>query len=117
MGGGELCFQRAFAAGEANYMRYKFVDKGLLPLGQLPLKLGQLTAWPNSHVHRLASLTNHSGGETAQRRIVVFWLVNPDRRIISSRHVAPQQNSAMTIEEAKAHRVELMEERKRHKQD
>jgi len=90
-------------------------DKGLVPLGRLPLKLGQLTAWPNSHVHKLAPLRNKASAP-AQRRIVVFWLVNPSHRIVSTKHVAPQQGT-MSLEDAKQHRLELMEERKLHKQD
>jgi len=125
LAGGELEFQRAWTRMEAGRFgglpqcRAQAVEdcinKGLAPLGRLPLELGQLTAWPNSHVHKLSPLTN-TGDAPAQRRIVVFWLVNPEKRIVSSRHVPPQQ-SVMSLDEAKAHRVELMEERKRHKQD
>eukprot|EP00928_Gymnodinium_smaydae_P035130 TRINITY_DN2477_c0_g1_i1.p1 TRINITY_DN2477_c0_g1~~TRINITY_DN2477_c0_g1_i1.p1 ORF type:complete len:611 (+),score=91.58 TRINITY_DN2477_c0_g1_i1:169-2001(+) len=123
--GGDLEFQRAWTQVEGGRLsglpqcRAQEVDaciaKGLCPLGRLPLELGQLTAWPNSHVHKLSPLKNE-GDHAAQRRIVVFWLVNPNKRIVSTRHVPPQQG-AMSLEEAKAHRLKLMEERKRHKQD
>jgi len=123
--GGELEFQRAWTKKEvgcfAGLPQYRTpaldrcIERGLCPLGRLPLELGQLTAWPNSHVHKLLPLTNR-GDAPAQRRIVVFWLVNPERRIVSSRHV-PWQQLVMNLDEAKAHRSELMEERKRHKQD
>lgn len=123
--GGELGFQRAWTKAEAGLFAGlpqcrslgvdSCIERGLCPLGRLPLEVGQLTAWPNSHVHKLSPLTN-GGGEPAQRRIVVFWLVNPERRIVSSRHVPPQQ-AGLSLEEAKAHRAQLMEERKRHKQD
>merc|ERR1719420_255525 len=93
----------------------EFIQKGLCPLGRVPLDLGQITAWPNSHVHKLAAIANTSERDV-QRRIVVFWLVNPRRRIVSSKHVGPQQDT-ITLDDAKAYRVELMEERKRHKQD
>jgi len=123
--GGDLEFQRAWTTVEAGRFGglpqcraeplEQCIQRGLCPLGRLPLELGQLTAWPNCHVHKLAPLQNN-GDKTAQRRVVVFWLVNPDRRIVSSRHVPPQQGS-MSSEEAKKVRLELMEERKRHKQD
>merc|ERR1711865_733620 len=115
--GGNLEFQRAWTTDEAglffsslpHQLRPAAVDaciqKGLCPLGQLPLELGQLTAWPNSHVHKLAPLHNH-GDLAAQRRIVVFWLVNPERRIISTKHVPPQQVS-ISLEEAKRFRLKL----------
>jgi len=122
--GGELEFQRAWTrveVGRFNSLPQDVVSirsciqRGLAPLGRVPLEFGQLTAWPNSHVHKLSPLTNRCDAP-AQRRIVVFWLVNPDRRIISSRDVPPQQ-ATMSLEEAKMHRAALMEERKRHKQD
>merc|ERR1712129_91643 len=125
--GGDLKFQRAWTQQEAGFLvgslpqcRASCVDKfvqekGLVPLGRLPLKLGQLTAWPNSHVHKLAALAN-KGSAPAQRRIVVFWLINPDRRIVSTKHVAHQQG-VISRADAEKYRVELMEERKHHKQD
>lgn len=45
-----------------------------------------------------------------------FWLVNPDVRVLSTKHVTKQQGT-MPLEEAQRHRLELMEERKRHKQN
>merc|ERR1711998_710976 len=53
------------------------------------------------------------------RRIVVFWLVDPTERIVSTANVDPQQVSmggSMKLEDAKQFRLEMMEERKRHKQ-
>ena len=87
---------------------------------------GRLLVWPNSHVHKISRMVNN-GEETAVRRIVVFWLVNPDVRILSTADVARQQgrlkkpvgssSEEEDVEEARAHRLKLMEERKRHKQD
>merc|ERR1719433_750971 len=123
--GGELEYKRAWTKTEVGRFSglpqcrartiEDYIERGLAPLGRVPLEFGQLTAWPNSHVHKLSPLTNRSDAP-AQRRIVVFWLVNPDRRIISSRDVPPQQ-STMRLEEAKELRTALMEERKRNKQD
>merc|ERR1739849_2336 len=91
------------------------INEGLVPLGRLELPQERLLAFPNSHVHRVTPLKNMAS-HAASRRIVVFWLVNPEVRIISTRHVAPQQ-SVMTREEALEHRLKLMEERKKYKQD
>jgi hypothetical protein len=55
-----------------------------------------------------------------KRRIIVFFLVNPEKRITSTREIPPQQmehGGGMTLEEARKHRMELMEERKYTKQD
>eukprot|EP00416_Gambierdiscus_australes_P026684 CAMPEP_0171080746 /NCGR_PEP_ID=MMETSP0766_2-20121228/16055_1 /TAXON_ID=439317 /ORGANISM="Gambierdiscus australes, Strain CAWD 149" /LENGTH=589 /DNA_ID=CAMNT_0011538015 /DNA_START=35 /DNA_END=1804 /DNA_ORIENTATION=+ len=123
--GGELQYQRAWTKVEAGRfgglpqcrpeVLENCIKDGLCPLGRLPLEQGQLTVWPNSHVHKLTQLKNTSDAPE-QRRIVVFWLVNPDKRIISTRHV-PEQRSSMSLEKAKEHRLELMKERKRHKED
>lgn len=54
-----------------------------------------------------------------RRRIVVFWIVDPDRpdiSMLSSADVPPQQGS-MSREHALQYRLEMMEERKNHKQD
>lgn len=124
--GGDLSFKRAFLQKEAGSMTMSFpqcrpgvvddfVKKGLCPLGKVPLDLGQITAWSNSHVHKLSPLRN-AGDSPGLRRIVVCWLVNPERRIVSSAMVPPQQKD-VPLEKAKELRMELMEERKRHKQD
>lgn len=123
--GGDLEFQRSFTSSEGGHMVMRFpqdrprafdevVEKGLVPLGQLPLPCGRLASWPNSHIHRVTRIENTSG-EMATRRIVVFWLVNPERRIVSTKHV-PAQQGTMPPGEALKHRLALMEERKYHKQ-
>jgi len=124
--GGGLQFKRAFTASEGGCMIMGFpqsrpqsvddlVEKGVAPLGHLPLPCGRLASWPNSHIHRVTPLKN-TANETATRRIVVFWLVNPDVRIVSTKHVEPQQGQ-MSWEDAQKYRLALMEERKHHKQN
>jgi len=123
--GGNLEFQRAFTANEGGSMIMGFpqcrprsldslVERQLVPLGHLPLPVGQLACWPNSHIHRVTQLKN-TAEELATRRIVVFWLVNPDVRIVSTKHVPPQQG-VMSLDAALRHREELMRERKYEKQ-
>ena len=46
---------------------------------------------------------------------MVFWLVNPERPIVSTREVRPQQGT-MSLADAEKHRLALMKERKLHKQ-
>jgi hypothetical protein len=120
------------------------INEGLLPLGKVQTLPKRLQVFPNSHVHKVTKMQNESqeSYDTAQvqkrrkmqyesqetndttqvqkRRIVVFFLVNPEKRIISTRDVPPQQLEAggsMSREEAVAHRLELMKERKFNKQD
>jgi len=139
--GGSLLFQRTFQQQEREEIctmvpqdRHPcfqaVVDKGLVPLGTVETLNGRLIVFPNSHVHKVSAMNkvfahceggkmNHGDG-VSRRRIVVFFLVNPEKRIISTREVAPQQQEAggtMTRDEALSHRLQLMKERKYAKQD
>ena len=59
-----------------------------------------------------------AGVGSARRRVIVFWIVDPAvTDMPSTFDVAPQQGTVFTREEALAMRLELMEERKRHKQN
>ena len=80
----------------------------------LPTPAGRVFVFPNSHVHMVTPLQALGAGG-GRRRIVVFWLVNPATRIVSTREVAPQQG-VMSVEEARDHRLKLMMERKFHKE-
>jgi hypothetical protein len=57
---------------------------------------------------------NSLDGQDAVRRIVVFWLVHPDKSIVSSKDITPQQG-VMKRADAKKYRLALMKERKYHK--
>lgn len=87
----------------------------VLPLGTLSTPNGRAIVFPNSHIHQLSNMSS-SDGMNAKRRILVFWLVNPDVPIVSTAHVEPQQNT-MSFEEAKKYQLSLMHERKTHKED
>jgi len=132
--GAALQFKRAFFSDEVTHLfwnlpqaRPEAVEErmatGLTPLGTVETPKGRLIVFPNSHVHRVEEMVNSdigANGKAAKRRIVVFFLVNPLRRIVSTREVAPQQVSeggSMELDDALAHRLQLMEERKFHKQD
>ena len=133
--GGNILFKRAFHRQEANYV-FSRIDQarpnevenliweGLIPLGQVETKQGRLLVFPNSHVHKVAKLENigmDSSSKTKQkRRIIVFFLINPEKRIVSTREVPVQQEHAkghMKRSDALEHRLELMKERKYSKQD
>jgi hypothetical protein len=84
------------------------------PLGCLKTPANRVIVFPNSHIHRLSSMCSSDGAD-ATRRIVVFWLVNPERPIVSTANVPPQQG-VISLDDAKRHRLALMTERKFHKE-
>ena len=56
-------------------------------------------------------MINTAQKEDASRRIVVFFFVNPEKKIISTREVS-QQYTDIPLAAAKQYRLELMAERK-----
>lgn len=95
---------------------------GILPLGTVDTIAGRLIVFPNSHVHKVSDMFSSSTevGSIKRRRIVVFFLVNPLRRIVSTKEVAPQQvalGGDMEHADALEHRQNLMHERRHTKQD
>ena len=119
---------------------FELVHTGAWPLGQVTTELYEWIVFPNSHIHRLSKMTTweryraeREGQPPPQkepatgrkswrryllntkRRVLVFWLVDPEERITSTQDISnPQAN--MTLEQAKANRLELMAERKLHKE-
>jgi len=122
--GGELEFKRACTIEEAGAWFWgmdqvrpppaqTLVEAAQIPLGRLATPQGRLFVFPNSHIHKLNKLFTQ-GRATAHRRVIVFWLVDPDVEIISTRDVAPQQATIKHADALKI-RLKLMKERKRHK--
>jgi len=93
----------------------RLVDEGMIPVGRVPTPAGRIVVFPNSHVHKLSPLSLTPGAAEGTRRVIVFWVVDPDVGVPSTRDV-PRQQPVIPREEALAIRLELMEERKRHKQ-
>jgi len=124
--GGELQFKRAYTQTEAGQLFWNvpqcrseamndMVDEGVVPVGTLGTPAGRLLVFPNSHIHQLSAMQAGGGAKQATRRVIVFWLVNPERPIVSTREVRPQQGT-MSLADAEKHRLALMKERKLHKQ-
>ncbi len=84
------------------------------PLGKMSTPFGRAIVFPNSHIHRLTNMFS-SDGQDATRRILVFWLVNPNTPIVSSANVQPQQDK-ISWKDAQKYRLALMTERKLHKE-
>ena len=124
--GGLLRFKRAYTVEEAGRLFWnidqcrpspiaELVDEGTIPVGSVETPAGRLIVFPNSHIHKLSELSVVAGASEGRRRVIVFWLVDPSVTIPSTRDV-PAQQSVIPHEDALAIRLELMDERRRHKQ-
>ena len=95
-------------------------------LGGVVSKEGRLISFPNNLQHRVSPFSLADRSKAGHRKILALFLVDPHVRITSSANVPPQREDwwpetqerpkgdmvgLMTMEEAKAYRVELMEER------
>jgi hypothetical protein len=129
--GGNILFKRAFHRQEADCIFSTIsqscprevetmIAEGLLPVGQIETNKGRLVVFPNSHVHKVTELKNLSRDIKQKRRIIVFFLINPGKRILSTREVPTQQEhvgGSMKKSSALVHRLKVMIERKYMKQD
>jgi len=112
--GGDILFKRAYHQDEATFIFSSMsqairprpledmINNGLIPLGKVQTRPGRLIVFPNSHVHKVGEIQNQAtcgavDGKAAKRdseskrRLVVFLLVNPEKRIISTREIPPPQ--------------------------
>nr|KAJ3418002.1 hypothetical protein HK105_000492 [Polyrhizophydium stewartii] len=105
-------------------------------LGALEAKLGRCIVFPNVHQHRVEPFELADPTRPGFRKILVFFLVDPTKRIVSTAHMAPQQQGwheaglratplppelwplvtphipgTMTLDNAKDLRLKLMSER------
>lgn len=115
-------FKRAFSLAERSKVFWnipqdrpavvnKFASEGFIPLGYFPTEEDYLLVFPNCHIHKIAKIVNTAKEKAASRRIVVFFVINPETRIVSTREVPPQQNT-IYLTSALNYRLELMAERK-----
>ncbi|MFE2166469.1 DUF4246 domain-containing protein [Streptomyces sp. NPDC059447] len=85
-------------------------------LGSAATPAGRCLAFPNVLQHRVGSFRLADATRPGHRKILAFFLVDPDQKIVSTSDVPPQQpwsdTSTMTLEQAKDHREQLMRERK-----
>ncbi|MFF8507301.1 DUF4246 domain-containing protein [Streptomyces sp. NPDC015492] len=85
-------------------------------LGSAATPEGRCLAFPNVLQHRVGSFRLADPTRPGHRKILAFFLVDPEQRIVSTSDVPPQQpwaeTSTMTREQAETFREELMKERK-----
>jgi hypothetical protein len=95
----DLYFKREYYEEEAGYLLlstpqnppaqiHKLFHENLVPVGKSELKSGSLVVFPNNFVHKvdMCNLTNQS----LTRTILVFWLINPDVKIKSTKDILQQ---------------------------
>jgi hypothetical protein len=121
--GGGIEFQRTFNDSEAGYIFERMSDNlprwlesqikmGFLPLGQTITETGKLLIFPNCHAHRVMKIRNHSISlKTLHYRMIAFFIVDPDKRIASSKDFPPLPRQ-ISLAQAQADRLELMQQRK-----
>lgn len=85
-------------------------------LGRVPTPAGRCLAFPNALQHRVDEFRLADPTRPGHRKILAFFLVDPTEQIVSTSDIPPQQpwsdTSTMTLEQARAYREELMQERK-----
>ena len=100
----EVAYLRNVSDNNGLHSRDGIVVDGMVPLGQVDILDGRLFVAPNSHIRQWCGWKNTSETETAMSRKVIFHLINPTRRIVSTREVAPQQEHSagtMSVETAR----------------
>lgn len=89
--------------------------------GSLIAREGRCVAFPNVFQHKVAPFELEDRTKKGHRKILVFFLIDPMKRVISTRNVEPQNpiwddrpadRFTMTLDEAKQYREDLMSERK-----
>ena len=126
--GGGLEFKRQFTDVDGNFILYNVaqtrpvwldeaVKEGFVPLGQCNTDTGLLMVFPNCHAHRVMDIVNKTN-EVLKRRLIVFFVVDPMQRIVSSADCANAMPRTLIAdhEVALKDRLELMQERKYAKQ-
>lgn len=120
--GGGLEFKRTFTNVEGQHILFSvpqerpgwvdemIKDVGFVPLGNTTTETGKLMVFPNCHAHRVTKMKNPTT-KTVTRRLVAFFVINPDSRIPSSRDHPPMPRQ-IDLKTALANRLELMQERK-----
>ena len=123
--GGGLEFKRAFTDPEGSKLMMEvpqtrpawfddMVGDGFTPLGKTTTETGKLLVFPNCHAHRVLKMENTTS-RILTRRLMVFFVVDPNDRILSSKDHPPLPRK-VSLEQALADRLELMKERKFAKQ-
>mmetsp|Transcript_3299 Transcript_3299/g.3613 ORF Transcript_3299/g.3613 Transcript_3299/m.3613 type:complete len:494 (+) Transcript_3299:73-1554(+) len=83
-----------------------------IKLGRIPTKENLCLFFPNFLQHRVSKLELSPGATEGHRSILVFFLVNPFEKVISTAHIPTPQQQLISTGDAKLYRELLMFERK-----
>lgn len=123
--GADILFRRWFFQEERDYLREQFSDcdpafrqtwtTAFKPLGSIATPAHRSIVVPATHLINLHEMKNTSN-KTARCRTLVFFVVDPEKRIVSTQEV-PDQKDLFTSDEVLHHATEMMRERHRSQQD
>eukprot|EP00051_Salpingoeca_urceolata_P016212 m.214080 g.214080 ORF g.214080 m.214080 type:complete len:523 (-) comp18617_c0_seq3:3901-5469(-) len=92
-------------------------SKAVIDLGTIETPQNRVLVFPNSHQHKVKSiLVPESSDVPGVRKIICFFLVDPEHRVTSTADI-PDQRAWMSREDAEKHRIELMRDRKYYKDE
>jgi len=83
----------------------------IINLGEIETKEDRCLVFPNFLQHQVSSFTLQNNTKIGTRKILVFFLINPATKILSTKDVKPQQD-LIPLAEAKIYRELLMFQRK-----
>merc|ERR1711904_757894 len=66
-------------------------------LGVVETPSQRVLVFKNSLQHRVQTLGNSSASASAFRKVLIFWLVDPDKRVLSTAEVPRQQWEQMRV--------------------
>ncbi|KAI8926191.1 hypothetical protein BC831DRAFT_504624 [Entophlyctis helioformis] len=67
------------------------IGEGVQDLGSIQASQGRCIAFPNSWQHHVEPFKLADPSKPGHRKTLVFFLVDPTKRVVSTAHVAPQQ--------------------------
>ncbi|KAI9681212.1 MAG: hypothetical protein M1817_002494 [Caeruleum heppii] len=138
----EASYEQDDHEGPETVFGFENEDPATQDIGDVVTREGRLITFPNVLQHRVHPFRLADASKPGHRKILAFFLVDPHRRVLSTANVPPQQKAwwaneikdasrlaalpkemlrqildveidfPLSMEQAKEHRLELMEERK-----
>ena len=83
-----------------------YAGRRIIEVGNVETEQGRLLAFANVCEHNVSSFELVDKSRPGHRKFVVLWLVNPQKRIISTEYVPPQQKDHFrnVVRDAALHR-------------
>ena len=115
-----LYFKRTYHEEETEYLSlatpqyppqtiHDLYHNNLVPVGKSTITDGSLIVFPNNFVHKVDMINKATTSDLAKTRtILVFWLINLDCKIKSTKHIIQQTYDKEQVDKI---RLELMKER------